>query len=239
MRKQIGTRMQAVFAAFLVALAVTILPDDAARAANDCIAAPNSEAPQGSHWYYRIDRVKQRKCWYFRPQGQKVRNAEPQVKPAKRLPAPVGAETAGDGRIPPTQVVQPPQKAPPATTGSVRQQGSVEGTSFTMSRSSSSQPAGTIEQPGAAMSAPAAQDQLQGRASTETKVAHDTTQVRQPVTATTEMVSSTTVPLSRMLLMFASALAAAGILHFTIFKMFAARQRLAMLQSSSSKDLMS
>lgn len=220
MRKQIGTRMQAVFAAFLVALAVTILPDDAARAANDCIAAPNSEAPQGSHWYYRIDRVKQRKCWYFRPQGQKVRNAEPQVKPAKRLPAPVGAETAGDGRIPPTQVVQPPQKAPPATTGSVRQQGSVEGTSFTMSRSSSSQPAGTIEQPGAAMSAPAAQDQLQGRASTE-------------------MVSSTTVPLSRMLLMFASALAAAGILHFTIFKMFAARQRLAMLQSSSSKDLMS
>lgn len=35
-----------------------------ARAA-DCLAAPNSPAPQNSHWYYRIDRSQQRKCWYL------------------------------------------------------------------------------------------------------------------------------------------------------------------------------
>jgi hypothetical protein len=33
--------------------------------ANDCVAAPNASAPQGQHWYYRIDRAHQRKCWYL------------------------------------------------------------------------------------------------------------------------------------------------------------------------------
>ena len=70
MLKQIGTTIPAVFAAFLVALTVTVLQSGSVRAA-DCIAGPNSHAPQGSHWYYRIDRVKQRKCWYFRPRARK------------------------------------------------------------------------------------------------------------------------------------------------------------------------
>jgi len=38
--------------------------------ADDCIAAPNSSAPVGSHWYYRVDRVSQRKCWYLRATDQ-------------------------------------------------------------------------------------------------------------------------------------------------------------------------
>jgi hypothetical protein len=196
MRKQIGTTMPAVFAAFLVALAVTILQSGSARAADNCIARPNSQPPQGSHWYYRIDRVKQRKCWYFRPQDQKVRNAEPQVQPAKRLLAPMGAKTAGDGLIPPTQVEQPSPETSRATTGSVRAQ--------------------RFEQQGVAMSAPVAQNNtLEGRALTETHVidAHDAAQVRQPVAATTEMSDSTTVPLRHMLLLFASALVIAGIFH--------------------------
>jgi len=33
--------------------------------AEDCLAAPNGASPAGQHWYYRIDRVKQRKCWYL------------------------------------------------------------------------------------------------------------------------------------------------------------------------------
>ena len=33
--------------------------------AEDCLAAPNAASPAGQHWYYRIDRVKQRKCWYL------------------------------------------------------------------------------------------------------------------------------------------------------------------------------
>src|SRR5271169_5474734 len=37
---------------------------------DDCLTAPNSPAPQGSHWYYRLDRTTQRKCWYARAPGQ-------------------------------------------------------------------------------------------------------------------------------------------------------------------------
>lgn len=35
-------------------------------AAADCLAEPNSAAPENSHWYYRTDKTTQRKCWYLR-----------------------------------------------------------------------------------------------------------------------------------------------------------------------------
>jgi hypothetical protein len=41
------------------------LPSDSANADDNCVIAPGAAAPQGQHWYYRIDRVKQRKCWYL------------------------------------------------------------------------------------------------------------------------------------------------------------------------------
>jgi len=41
------------------------VPANAVRA-DDCLAAPNSPAPPGSHWYYRLDWATQRKCWYVR-----------------------------------------------------------------------------------------------------------------------------------------------------------------------------
>jgi hypothetical protein len=31
-----------------------------------CLEAPVGQAPEGEHWYYRLDRETQRKCWYFR-----------------------------------------------------------------------------------------------------------------------------------------------------------------------------
>jgi hypothetical protein len=45
--------------------ATTITPFDFGRA-SDCLAAPNSPAPKGSHWYYHLDRTTQQKCWYVR-----------------------------------------------------------------------------------------------------------------------------------------------------------------------------
>ena len=60
----------------------------------DCLAAPNSSAPQNSHWYYRTDRAQQRKCWYVRATdqpsqqaaGQTARNAAP-AQPSQSAPA--------------------------------------------------------------------------------------------------------------------------------------------------------
>jgi hypothetical protein len=36
----------------------------------DCLVAPNSPAPEGSHWYYHMDQANQRKCWYLRATDQ-------------------------------------------------------------------------------------------------------------------------------------------------------------------------
>jgi hypothetical protein len=43
----------------------------AANAAADCLASPKGVAPQGQHWYYRLDRATKRQCWYLRAAGDK------------------------------------------------------------------------------------------------------------------------------------------------------------------------
>lgn len=35
-------------------------------AAADCLASPKGIAPQGQHWYYRLERATKRQCWYLR-----------------------------------------------------------------------------------------------------------------------------------------------------------------------------
>ncbi|TFV37723.1 hypothetical protein E4K66_19585 [Bradyrhizobium frederickii] len=42
-----------------------------ANAAADCLASPKGTAPQGQHWYYRLDRTTKRQCWYLRAAGDK------------------------------------------------------------------------------------------------------------------------------------------------------------------------
>jgi hypothetical protein len=106
MGKQIKPFVPALFSALLV-LGVT-LPDGPASAADDCLAAPKSEAPEGSHWYYRSDRVKHRKCWYLRPDDRNVRGGAPQV--GARDP-----ETAGNAN-PVMQTSTPPGPAGDALT---------------------------------------------------------------------------------------------------------------------------
>ena len=51
--------------------------------AEDCLGAPNSPAPQGSHWYYRLDWATQRKCWYARAPGPIVQQAAVPVASAR------------------------------------------------------------------------------------------------------------------------------------------------------------
>ncbi|WP_375160030.1 hypothetical protein [Bradyrhizobium sp. RDT46] len=42
-----------------------------ATANADCLASPKGAAPQGQHWYYRLDRTTKRQCWYLRAAGDK------------------------------------------------------------------------------------------------------------------------------------------------------------------------
>jgi hypothetical protein len=63
----------------------------AARAADDCLTAPDRPTGPGGHWYYHLDRGKDRKCWYL-------------VEPEARAPA----------ADPPPQSLTPTPAAPPA-----------------------------------------------------------------------------------------------------------------------------
>jgi hypothetical protein len=44
----------------------------AVLAAGTCIEGPNLNAGQGRHWYYRVDRINHRKCWYVMEKGPKT-----------------------------------------------------------------------------------------------------------------------------------------------------------------------
>lgn len=67
----------------------------------DCLAAPNSPAPPGSHWYYHTDRTQDRKCWHLRTDNAPSEQEAVQIvreAPAKSsLSVAAGAPYAGPG----------------------------------------------------------------------------------------------------------------------------------------------
>ena len=81
--------------------------------ADDCLAQPNSSAPEGNHWYYHTDRATQRKCWYLRTLDQPAQHPAAQtisqVTPTNPIPLEKPA-ASGDA---------PTSAAPGASTPSV------------------------------------------------------------------------------------------------------------------------
>jgi hypothetical protein len=76
----------------LIALALISVADITLTAATahaeDCLAAANSPAREGTRWYYRLDRA-QHKCWYMRALDQPTQQVAAPAKTA--LPAPAFA----------------------------------------------------------------------------------------------------------------------------------------------------
>lgn len=64
--------------AFFVAAMAASVPNTAARAAADCLAAPGSSTPQGGHWRYRMDRATHNKCWYLADSNRTAQQATAQ-----------------------------------------------------------------------------------------------------------------------------------------------------------------
>ena len=62
----------AVVAVLVGALWEAGLSAQSAPAEEQCLATPNAPPPQGSHWYYHLNRIKQSKCWYLRTEGQAI-----------------------------------------------------------------------------------------------------------------------------------------------------------------------
>jgi hypothetical protein len=82
---------------------VTAQTSLAEPAADQCKTKPGSSAPPGSHWYYRINRADQRRCWFLGPEGAKVRSQ------ARETPSNVSSPT----RTPPRENVVETARAIP------------------------------------------------------------------------------------------------------------------------------
>jgi hypothetical protein len=116
----------ALFAALVISGLSIGVPANTAYA-DDCLAAPNSRAPQGSHWSYRIDRAKKLKCWFLHALGQSgqrvAARATPEAAPSARLQStetqsPSMTVRSSDASISPS----PADGAPPLKMLAVRQQ---------------------------------------------------------------------------------------------------------------------
>lgn len=100
--------------ALLTLLALAATGATRATRAEDCLAGPNAQSPQGQHWYYRIDRATHRKCWYLG--ALHAQRAAPHRRSAARADsAPAGSDEDTPGRDTPAAAMP----AAPAQTGIV------------------------------------------------------------------------------------------------------------------------
>jgi hypothetical protein len=115
----------AIFAILVAINALTVRSGRAEPAADSCITKPDSEPPQGSHWYYRVDRAADRRCWYLGPEGAKVREAESpkRLSSARSSSQPTpGSSAEGGGRRGPegakVREAESPKRLPSASSSS-------------------------------------------------------------------------------------------------------------------------
>jgi hypothetical protein len=80
-------------------LVILVMPVHASQAADDCLAKPNAAAPDGSHWYYHVDRATGRQCWYLGSAGRKVPQHAIQDAPSVS-PSPAKMNTPPEPRMP-------------------------------------------------------------------------------------------------------------------------------------------
>jgi hypothetical protein len=214
MPNRIGPMIPMGFTAFYAVLAVIVLQSGSARGADDCLTAPNSQPPQSSHWYYRVDGATQRHCWYLGPEGQKVHRAEPEVQLAAKSAAPLRAETAADRPMASIPLETPLPPLRPATAANVTGQAGVQG----ISQGARQETPSIVQWPDPRQPASGSEA---GGASTLQDVNAEDEMVR---TAASAAKARTNMPV-RATLLVASALAVAGIFQQAIFRIMVARRR--------------
>jgi hypothetical protein len=108
--------MSAVFASLLFGAPLATLSPRAARAADDCLAAPKKDqTPQGGHWYYRIDHATKRNCWYLGDERDKLSQTAAPKRSQSAQPAAPKPETPIQPSIADAHAELPPQTRIDAT----------------------------------------------------------------------------------------------------------------------------
>ena len=72
-------------------------------AADSCLSAPKGATPAGSHWYYRIDRVTKRQCWYLREESDTADDKFARAAPPASAPPAVSAPSSATAEPTPPQ----------------------------------------------------------------------------------------------------------------------------------------
>jgi hypothetical protein len=88
--------------------------------ADDCLAQPNSSAPEGSHWYFRIDRATQHKCWYLRAPDQQAQQPDADTTSPAMSTNPVPSEKPETATSQPTATRPIPVEKPKTAASRVR-----------------------------------------------------------------------------------------------------------------------
>ena len=93
-----GTKiLPAILVAAPAALWLAAQPSFGEAAGDTCRASPGAAAPQGLHWYYRVDRASKRHCWYLSTGGIHVHSFASVAAPApsqhESAAEPAGAAT--------------------------------------------------------------------------------------------------------------------------------------------------
>lgn len=198
-----------------------------ANAASDCLASPKGAAPQGQHWFYRLDRATKRQCWYLRAEGAKEpakagQSAQAAADtPNAALAGPQSAQNAHAEYIAPqtSAAVSPPAAAAastqqvPSTTDANAAQPAV------VTRWPDAAPASPVPQPAPAAAAAPAAASVQPSAKPATSPA--------PVTlaAADAPADKPTGSLQMLLLVSGGALALAGLLASLVYRFAGGRVR--------------
>jgi hypothetical protein len=113
MRKQIITFVPATIGVVLSLGGLTVSGRNAV--ADDCILKPNAPSPQGSHWYYRTDRVNNRQCWYLRSDDGQAQGSQEPAETARDTSEDAGADDAQAVDQAPAAAPVKSEVAPPTT----------------------------------------------------------------------------------------------------------------------------
>ncbi|MDH6262464.1 hypothetical protein [Bradyrhizobium sp. BR13661] len=192
-----------------------------ANAASDCLASPKGTAPQGQHWFYRLERATKRQCWYLRAEGSKATQSAQQASvdttPSAASSAPQSVQNARAEYVAPQS--SPTASAPaPAAAATQQAPGAT-------ADSNAQQPAVATRWPDAA-AAPAPRPSPATTTAPATASAQPAASLAPVTLAAAEIpADKPTGSLQTLLLVIGGALALAGLIASVIYRFAGSRVR--------------
>jgi hypothetical protein len=191
--------------------------------AADCLASPKGAAPQGQHWFYRVERATKRQCWYLRAEGAKATQSAQATTDAPNA-APAAPQSVQNARAEYIAAQTSAAANPPAPAAAATQQAP------STTDANPAQPAVATRWPDAAAASPAPQPSPATAAAPAAAPAQPSAKPAAspaPVTLAAANVPAEkpTGSVQTLLLVIGGALALAGLLASVIYRFAGGRAR--------------